>query len=550
MADNREKLYILCGLAGKGEDDIRNALTEKAEEAGYEAVCVSRYRKAGIRQYIAEHPEFRIVLLQESMQSSYPYTAEELAELMDDYNLNIIVSLSKSHRANQYMKILYTAGILNALYEEDATAANIMNLILYPRTRKICREYYQITTAADILDTLEVVDEQKIQGFLEYIEESDSDDEVIQKYRYVAKSIKIIENIYLARHLSEHVKAILATEDEFQKYLSLHQKKRWRPFGKRKVHSRERPLPEHGKPQARAVQQEMRSDREEVQKEDRNNVEEMVDEDISDLLGFGSEERVFDTQEFYPEVLSEQEKQTDETKPKKQRKTGKQSALIKAAAVFGVMIFLAGIILFGFFLIAEYQASREETPPVISQNTGTDEPDISDQIMVSRSDERPDEEQDDPEIKETEDEDHLAEEETRGDEGETHIENQDTQVAEPKTQAPVQKETPEVSQEQETVPAAPQQNSDSVSISTSQPEPVQETPEAEEQTSYVGKILTGSEVAAAAAAEEQKGAQLYLKTRENGEGYFSASVIAGMVDSTCSYLVEGSDGVHISFIQQ
>ena len=170
--------------------------------------------------------------------------------------------------------------------------------------------------------------------------------------------------------------------------------------------------------------------------------------------------------------------------------------------------------------------------------------------MVSRSDERPDEEQDDPEIKETEDEDHLAEEETRGDEGETHIENQDTQVAEPKTQAPVQKETPEVSQEQETVPAAPQQNSDSVSISTSQPEPVQETPEAEEQTSYVGQILTGSEVAAAAAAEEQKGAQLYLKTRENGEGYFSASVIAGMVDSTCSYLVEGSDGVHISFIQQ
>ena len=126
---------------------------------------------------------------------------------------------------------------------------------------------------------------------------------MIQKYRYVAKSIKIIENIYLARHLSEHVKAILATEDEFQKYLSLHQKKRWRPFGKRKVHSRERPLPEHGKPQARTVQQEMRSNREELQKKDGNNVEEMVDEDISDLLGFGSEERVFDTQEFYPRSI-------------------------------------------------------------------------------------------------------------------------------------------------------------------------------------------------------------------------------------------------------
>ena len=164
MRENRKKLYILCGLTSKAEEDVKNALIEKAEEAGYEAVCVSRYRKEGIRQYIEEHPEFRIVLLQESMQSNYPYTAEELAELMDDYNLNIIISLRKSHRANVYMKILYTAGILNALFEEDASAANIMNLILYPRTRKECREYYQITNAADVMATLEIVDEQKNAG--------------------------------------------------------------------------------------------------------------------------------------------------------------------------------------------------------------------------------------------------------------------------------------------------------------------------------------------------------------------------------------------------
>lgn len=545
MTESREKLYILCGLAGKGEDDIRNALTEKAEEAGYEAVCVSRYRKAGIRQYIAEHPEFRIVLLQESMQSSYPYTAEELAELMDDYNLLIIVSLNKSHRANQYMKILYTAGILNALYEEDATAANIMNLILYPRTRKVCREYYQITTAADIMETLEVVDEPKMQGFIDYIEESDSDTEVIQKYRYVAKSIKIIENIYLARHLSENVKAILATEDEFQKYLSLHQKKRWRPFGKKKTHSRERPLPEREKPLPQAAPQEIRSDR----KEDNSNVEEMVDEDISDLLGFGSGERLFDTQEFYPDELSEQEKKTEEIQPKKHIKTGKRSTFLKVAAVLGGMIFLAVIILFGLFLIADYRASREETPPVISHNTSTEESDTSGRITVSKTDDKPGEEQDDQEKMKTEDEDRMAEEQLRENEGETHTESQETQGAEPETAAPVQEETSEIRQEQEEASAAPPQNSNSVTISTGQPDQVQETPQ-EEPVSYIGKILTGSEVAVAAAAEEQKGARLYLVTRENGEGYFSASVIAGMVDSTCSYLVEGSDGVHISFIQQ
>ena len=166
-----EKLYILCGLSNEAGNALRSALAEKAGELGYETVCVSRYRKEGIRQYISEHPEFRILILQEAMQSNYPYTAEELAELMDDYHLNIIISINKSHRANQYMKVLYTAGILNALYEEDATAENIFKRILYPRTRRECRTYYQITTAADAMSALDVVDEERVQGYLANIEE-------------------------------------------------------------------------------------------------------------------------------------------------------------------------------------------------------------------------------------------------------------------------------------------------------------------------------------------------------------------------------------------
>ena len=52
-----EKLYILCGLSNEAGNALRSALAEKAGELGYEAVCVSRYRKEGIRQYISEHPD-------------------------------------------------------------------------------------------------------------------------------------------------------------------------------------------------------------------------------------------------------------------------------------------------------------------------------------------------------------------------------------------------------------------------------------------------------------------------------------------------------------
>ena len=556
MRENRKKLYILCGLTSKAEEDVKNALIEKAEEAGYEAVCVSRYRKEGIRQYIEEHPEFRIVLLQESMQSNYPYTAEELAELMDDYNLNIIISLRKSHRANVYMKILYTAGILNALFEEDASAANIMNLILYPRTRKECREYYQITNAADVMATLEIVDEQKMQGYLEYIEDSDTDSEMKEKYRYVVKSVKIIENIYLTRHLSENAKAVLKMEDEFQKYLELqfqHQK-HWRPFRKKRQHSRERPMPGPEKTLSQSTQVENNKGQEVQKRENRTNIEEMVDEDISDLLGFDSVEDIFDTKDLYPSnETAEKQKDLTEVKatPKKNRE--KHAIVFKVGIVVAVSVCLIIVVLFGFFLITDYQASKEKNTPIISQGIQSNESKKSEgqeKVTLSKTNSKPIEDQK-HEKKTTEKEIHLQQEKIQSESKGTEqsAESQGSQESDIQSESSLQEATsePDHVAEPEVEVSPP---SESVSISTSEPEPVADLSQPEESVSYVGKILTGAEVAEAAGKEENKGAKLYLKTREGNEGYFSASQIAAMVDNACSYLVEGSSGVQISFIQQ
>ena len=556
MRENRKKLYILCGLTSKAEEDVKNALIEKAEEAGYEAVCVSRYRKEGIRQYIEEHPEFRIVLLQESMQSNYPYTAEELAELMDDYNLNIIISLRKSHRANVYMKILYTAGILNALFEEDASAANIMNLILYPRTRKECREYYQITNAADVMATLEIVDEQKMQGYLEYIEDSDTDSEMKEKYRYVAKSVKIIENIYLTRHLSENAKAVLKMEDEFQKYLELqfqHQK-HWRPFRKKRQHSRERPMPGPEKTLSQSTQVENNKGQEVQKRENRTNIEEMVDEDISDLLGFDSVEDIFDTKDLYPSnETAEKQNDLTEVRATTRKKGEKHSIVFKIGMVVAVSVCLIIILLFGIFLITDYQASKEKNMPIISQGIQSSESkkgEGQEKVTLSKTNSKPIEDQKHEE-KTTEKKIQLQQEEVQSESKGTEqsAESQGSQESDIQSEPPLQEKTSEPNHVAEPEVEVPPP-SESVSVSTSEPESGADLSQPEESVSYVGKILTGAEVAEGAGKEENKGAKLYLKTREGNEGYFSASQIAAMVDNACSYLVEGSSGVQISFIQQ
>lgn len=569
-----EKLYILCGLSNEAGNGLRSALAKKAGELGYEAVCVSRYRKEGIRQYISEHPEFRILILQEAMQSNYPYTAEELAELMDDYHLNIIISINKSHRANQYMKVLYTAGILNALYEEDATAENIFKRILYPRTRRECRTYYQITTSADAMSALDVVDEERVQGYLAYIEESRNEEEIRKKYRYAAEILKTIENIDLTRQFSERVKAALASDEIYQEAVKLQErKKRWH-FGKKssftanekKVKKTEKEV----MPQIPAVKANEGQEPGNIQCQE---VADMIDEDISDLLGFGTGEKELEFQaEIYtlPDGVRPPRRGMHQGIPLGYGPVGKEEPecqmgklMLKILLFAGAMLFLAATILFGFFLYSE-QSKKETSIPVISNLTegDTEEGVRQDPEMEGRTEEEP------YGRKEKRDEENRTETETDAKKAEksadTEEKGQRMQEAKEPTavdisatagqpaeiqagQAAVQAEAPPEPSEPQQIPG--EGTAGSVIVEEGRPTAAEEGKAEEQPDSYFGKVFTGEEVARIARLEEEKGSSLYLKTREAGEGIFSAEAIAGMVDGSCSYLAESGAEGQISFIQ-
>ena len=496
----REKLYILCGLSNEGSEDIRSALIDTAREQGYEAVCVSRYRKEGIRQYISEHQEFRLLVLQEAMQSSYPYTAEELAELMDDYNLNIVISINKSHRANTYMKVLYTAGILNALYEEDATADNILKRILYPRTRKECRAYYQIASAADAMRTLEVIDEEKIKGYLSYLEESQDDNEIQNKFKYIANSLKLVENMYLIKFFSARIQNALADDETYQNMLALQQKKKGRwPFGKKRALEKEWAVT--GKMEREVVLQRPLETTGKIDIVD-DSVEEMIDEDISDLLGFGSLEK---EPEFHTEMFGTLEK----AEGKRGKPAGVQNeykedrhhkrVLIKGLAVIAGLGFLSLVILFGFFLYSEHQ-KNEPSMPVISGQSGS--------ILQPEPEQK--EEQKQIEVRETtgekkrqdlqqkiKDRNQNSKEEALNSGGDVQ------QQAEMHFQPAVQNQPIEITQptmptgdttyeeKQQPSPSETVDMTGNISIEENNPEQLQPAADA---TSYQGKILTGREV--------------------------------------------------------
>lgn len=66
---------------------------------------------------------------------------------------------------------------------------------------------------------------------------------------------------------------------------------------------------------------------------------------------------------------------------------------------------------------------------------------------------------------------------------------------------------------------------------------------------YNGKIFSGDEVAGIAQMAENEGKAIYVKTRNNGEGFFSAAQVNGSIENSCSYLAN-VDPNQITFIEQ
>lgn len=216
-----DKLNILCGLSAETNNSIQDILISAAKIHGYQAICINRYRKPGIAQYITEHPECKVAVIQEAMQSTSPYEAEELAELMDLNHINVIVILNKKHKGKMYMKILYASGILNALYEEDATAQNIVDLILTPRRRDKCRQYYGITSPVDAVEALEIINETRLRNYIDYLESANNQEEIISRYRYITRQLKDIENIVLIQHLPELVREHLKEDATYLYFMEI-----------------------------------------------------------------------------------------------------------------------------------------------------------------------------------------------------------------------------------------------------------------------------------------------------------------------------------------
>ena len=144
------KIKVLLGFKlSRAEDDAdaekRICVTLKV--LGYEPQIIRRSTKKEVQSYLQDNPDCSHVVLMECIGKG-TWSQNELAELMDDRDLNMVVVLSQGRASSpEFLMTLYAAGITSAVFEQGrkgASAEEVAGLLVRKRSRKEARSYYHI----------------------------------------------------------------------------------------------------------------------------------------------------------------------------------------------------------------------------------------------------------------------------------------------------------------------------------------------------------------------------------------------------------------------
>lgn len=146
----KNKLLIAFNIEIEQADDIINRLVDGGVEIdGYE---IKRSKESVFSALSKPENGFTVVIIQYTLENRSLLSIDDL-EKMHTINENIIIIpiLPDELENTDYVKDLANIGMYNALFDKDAYTKNFVNIINNGgRSRKDCKKYYNITSAAGV----------------------------------------------------------------------------------------------------------------------------------------------------------------------------------------------------------------------------------------------------------------------------------------------------------------------------------------------------------------------------------------------------------------
>lgn len=221
------QIEVICGIP---EGSVSTGLVERICQMALEREiklvihpCLSR-QEVEYKVFSMDNHENAVILLQENMDTSASYQSWEIAALRDIRRIPVVVSVDRKHYGTDYMAVLYAAGIMDAVYEEDADAEELAKRILSRRSRRESREYYGIRSMDEVVSVLGILGKDALERYIHYISAGIDARDTQLRYQEVRNKLSHVENCCLAEHLPENIMQELQADEGFALYQKAVQK--------------------------------------------------------------------------------------------------------------------------------------------------------------------------------------------------------------------------------------------------------------------------------------------------------------------------------------
>lgn len=224
-----EEFKIICvRVEGTSQNTFPEKVKSQLEHMGNRVVLQECRSKLEIEYAVFQEKGTANVLLEENCFAGMPYLAWEIASLKDIGQAHIVVLLDRRHFGTAYLDILYAAGILDAVFEEERDAAMAAGLFQKGRNRKESRGYYGLRSLQGTSSVLQVMEQERVERYIRYIGAGASEEDVLARYREIETQLKNIEICCLVGNLPESLR------EELQKGGGLeHCRLPWQSFSKK-----------------------------------------------------------------------------------------------------------------------------------------------------------------------------------------------------------------------------------------------------------------------------------------------------------------------------
>lgn len=214
-----QRMNILFGFDDR---KIENSVLAYLKSKGVVAASTVKLTKTSIRDFLQQNEDYNCAVLLEVLNGARDkrisrFSAEELAELTDDRDINIVVITDEAHKGQEFMQILYGANITSAIYQKGkkggATPKDIGELLMHKRSRKDAREYYAI---AENITTIDFLGNDTFKELYNKLFDEELGETLIDRFLKLCTYMNQDQLADFIRRLPEEILTELSPEARFQ----------------------------------------------------------------------------------------------------------------------------------------------------------------------------------------------------------------------------------------------------------------------------------------------------------------------------------------------